>query len=140
MIGQFANGMIALMLAKFMLNDVPHLVYGNPGNPVSSTTEKIISRSGLKEYEYRWFPPPEEEAKPRRYASRRVKNISHYSVVMTRTDNTCTVRLYEFLEGWRRKLRATWTGFGKEECDRKFDEVCDAVKQAVLEEKTAMMR
>lgn len=143
MVQQVFNSMITLMLAKFVLNDLPHAVLGNPGNPsnpAGSMTFDIIARAGLKEYEYRWFPEPEEPTKPRVYAYTRSKTIGSYLIRMTRTDDACTIRLYEFLEGWKRKLRATWTGIGKEECDAKFEKVAETVRQVRYEHKTAMMR
>lgn len=142
-IQQFVGGMIKMMLAKFILNDMPHAVgissnpY-NPGNP--STTSDIIRRTELKEYEYKWFPPPEEEKPPRMHPYTRTRNVGTYSVVMTRTDDTCTIKLYEFLEGWKKKLVATWTGIGKVECDKKLEQVVDTVIQVRFEEKTALGR
>jgi len=54
---------------------------------------------------------------------------------MMRTDGSCTIKLYENLEGWKKKLRATWTGLEKVECDRKFEEVIETVVQVRFEEK-----
>jgi len=149
MIGQFVNGMLALMMTKFIMNDIPHSTGilhnpGNPGsssNPTGSTTLDIIRRAGLKEYEYQWFPPPEKEGKPRKGpSSTRTRNIGVYSIVMTRSDGSCTVKLYENLEGWKRKLKATWTGIERFECDRKFNEVVDTVIQVRFEEKMKIQR
>jgi len=140
MIQEVFGGMITLLMAKFMLNDVPHAVLGNPGNPSSSMTYDIITRSGLKEFEYKWFPSPEEERPGRMYPYTRTKQVGSYEVKMTRTDGTCTVKLYEFLEGWRKKLRATWTGMEKAECDSKFERVVEVVKQVRFERRTEMMR
>ena len=131
MISQFASGLITLMMAKLILNDMPHAMFGNPTS--SSMTSEIIARAGLKEHEEIWFPPPGEGKPKRAYPYRRVKNIGVYSVTMTRTNGSCMIRLFEFLEGWRQKLRATWTGYEKPECDRKFEEVCEAVKQVRAE-------
>lgn len=136
MIPQLASGFMTLLIAKFMLNDLPHAVLGNPGNPTnptSSMTYDIIARTGMKEYEYKYFPPPAEERPGRVYPYTRTKNIGPYSVVMTRSDGTCTIKLYEFLEGWRKKLRATWTGFEKPECEHKFEQVYEAAKQVRAE-------
>lgn len=148
MIQAFFSGMVTMMLAKFILNDVPHAVLGNPsslgnpGNPSdvsSSTTSAIISRTGMKEYEYTWFPPPAEERPGRIYPYRKKRDVSHYSIVMTRTNGACTIKLYENLEGWRQKLRATWTALDKPECDMKFEEIAGTIRQVVFEEKTALM-
>lgn len=140
MIQQFFGSMVTLMLAKFMLNDVPHAVFSNPGNPGSSETSDIVSRTGMSWYEYRYFPPSEVERVPRAYPYTRVKNIGHYSVQMTRTNGTCTIKLFEFLEGWKKNLRATWTGAGKPECDAKFEQVAETVKQVRAERVIEMRR
>ena len=140
MIGQVASGLITLMLAKFCLNDVPHALFSNPGNPSSSVTSDIIARTGMKEYEYRFFPGPVEPSKPRAYPYTRAKQIGPYEVRLTRTDGACTVKLYEFLEGWKKKLRATWSGLDKVECDRKFEEVCDVTRQVRAEHIIEMRR
>jgi len=112
---------------------------GNPGNPDGITSD-IISRAGLKEYEYRYFPPPEEETKPRVYAYTRRRTIGSYEVQLTRTDDSCSIKLYEYLPGWKKKLRATWTGIGEAECDRKFLEVVETVIQVRFEHKMALGR
>lgn len=138
--GQLASGFISLMLAKFILNDMPHAVLDNPSNPSSSMTSDIVARAGMKEYEYRYFPEPEEPRKPRVYPYTKVRRIGPYEVRMTRTDDTCTIKLYEYLEGWKRKLKATWTGIEKVECDRKFDEIAEVIRQVRFEHKTALMR
>lgn len=133
-----SSSMITLMLAKFILNDAPHAIglSPNPGNPdPGSTTGDIIRRAGLQEYEYHWFPTPEETRPARVYPYQRIRNIGVYSIVMTRTDGSCSVKLYENLEGWKRALRATWTGYGKDECARKFEEVIETVMQVRFEEK-----
>jgi len=129
------SGMV-MVFGMVMFNRV---IKGNPGNPDGITSD-IISRAGLKEYEYRYFPPPEEERKPRVYAYTRRRTIGSYEVRMTRTDDSCTIKLYEFLPGWKRKLRATWTGIGIAECDRKFLEVVETVIQVRFEHKTQLMR
>lgn len=139
---QLIGSMITLMLAKFILNDVPHAVLGNPGNPdnpTSSTTSEVISRTGMKEYEYRWFPPPAEERPGRVYPYMRKRDVGHYALIMTRTDGACTIKLYEYLEGWRQKLKATWSALDKPECDAKFEEITKTIRQVILEEKTALM-
>ena len=56
MIGQALNGMIALMFAKFVLNDVPHAagVLGNP-NPRSPTTLRHLKPAyDVQEGVYNW--------------------------------------------------------------------------------------
>ncbi|MBA7693612.1 hypothetical protein ES703_102199 [subsurface metagenome] len=136
--GMAFNGMMAILLANFCLNDIPHAV-GVLGNPGEMTPE-IISRAGLREYEYRYFPPTEEERKPRVYVYTRRRTIGSYEVQMTRTDDSCSIKLYEFLPGWKRKLRATWTGIGVAECDRKFLEVVETVIQVRFERKTGLLR
>jgi len=139
-IGQVAGGFITLMLAKFMLNDVPHIVFGNHGNPSGLETDTIITRTGMKEYEYRYFPPPDEERAPRAYPYKKTRHIGHYELVMTRTDSACMIKMYEFLEGWKKKLRATWSSLDKPECDAKFEEIADTIRQVIFETKTQMMR
>lgn len=140
-IGQLANGLIASMLIKLMLNDVPHAtMFGNP-DPVSpGTTSDIVSRTGMKEYEYKWFPPPPEERPRRVYPYTRTKNIGNYQLRMTRSDSTYTIKLLEFLEGWKSKLRATWSSLDKAECNAKFEQIADVIKQVRFEHKTALMR
>jgi len=114
---------------------------GNPGNPYSSETGDIIARARLKEYEYKWFPGGgEEERKHRVYPYTRTKEIGSYAIQIVRTDGTCTIKLYEYLSGWRKKLRATWTGFEKAECEIKFEQVCEVVRQVRFERKTQLMR
>jgi len=114
---------------------------GNPstGNP-GDTTETIISRAGLKEYEYKWFPEPEEEGKHRVYAYTRRRWVGSYEIVMFGTKDTCMIKMYEYLEGGKRRLQATWSGISKEECANKFEKVCEVVKQVRFEHKTALMR
>lgn len=48
MIQTFFNSMITLMMAKFMLNDVPHAVLGNPGNPISNAAYRAFARPLLR--------------------------------------------------------------------------------------------
>jgi len=134
------SGMLTLVMAKFMLNDVPHAVLRSPGNPTGSETSDIIARTGMKEFEYKWFPEPEEERPGRVYPYTRTKQIGSYEIRMTRTDSTCTIRLYEFLSGWRKKLRATWTGMEKAVCEAKFEKVASTIRQVRFEHKTQMMR
>lgn len=124
---------------KDEIKGLPEPHSGNPRNPDGITSD-IIFRAGLKEYEYRYFPPVEEERKPRLYAYTRRRTIGSYEVQMTRTDGSCSIKLYEFLPGWKRKLRATWTGIGVAECDRKFLEVVETVIQVRFEHKTQLMR
>lgn len=136
------NSAISGMVMAFgmvMFNRVLTHNPGNPDNPGEMTPE-IISRAGLKEYEHRYFPPPEEEGKPRVYAYTRRRTIGTYEIQMTRTDDSCMIRLYEFLPGWKKKLRATWSGLGTAECDLKFLEVAETVIQVRFEHKTQLMR
>lgn len=106
--------------------------------PLTPEVESIIARTGMREY----VPPPsqysraEESRKKRREpASVRTRNIGHFSIMESRTNGTGIIRLYENLEGWKRKLRAIWSGFGKFECDKKFDEIVEAVIQVRFEHK-----
>jgi len=134
--------MIAVLVAKFIVNDLPHaagLTASNP-NTTGDMTSDIIARAGLKEYEYRWFPAPEEERKPRVYPFAKTRNIGTYSIVMRRTDGSCTVRLYEFLEGGKKVLRGTWTGLEVHDCERKFAEVIDTVIQVRFEHKVKIQK
>jgi len=133
------NSAISGMVMVFGMLMFNRVIKHNPGNPDGITSD-IIERAGLKEYEYRYFPPPEEERKPRVYAYTRRRTIGSYEVRMTRTDDSCMIKLYEFLPGWKRKLRATWTGIGIPECDRKFLEVVETVIQVRFEHKTRLMR
>jgi len=90
-----------------------------------------------------YLPPPtssfsnvdETRKKRRGPVSTRTRNVGHYSIVMTRTDGTCMIKLYENLEGWRRKLRAIWSGFDVYECGKKFEQVVEAVIQVRFEYK-----
>lgn len=127
-------GAMVVALGMMVLNRA----LGSSSNP--GTTEDIIARAGLKEYEYRYFPPPEEERKPRVYLYTRRKTIGPYEIVLTATDEACMIKLYEYLEGWRRKLRATWSGLGRAECDRKFEEVSETIRQVRFERRTALGR
>ena len=140
----FSSAISAMVMAfgMLMFNKVIKSNPGNPGNPGNpdGITSEVISRAGLKPYEYKYFPPPEEESKPRVYAYTRRRTIGSYEVQMTRTDDSCSIKLYEFLPGWKKKLRATWTGIGKGECDKKFLEVVEAVVQVRFEHKTALGR
>ena len=135
--GSAITGMV-MAFGMMMFNRVLEHNPGNPGNP-SIAVHEIISRAGLKPYEYKWFPEPEEK-KPRVYPYRRAKEIGSYSVVMTRTDDACTIKLYEFLPGWKKKLRATWSGMGEVVCDKKFEEVCGVVRQVRFEERGVMRK
>ena len=94
------SGMLTLVMAKFMLNYVPHTVLRSPGNPTGSETSDIIARTGMKEFEYKWFPEPEEERPGRVYPYTRTKQIGSYEIRMTRTDSTHnkTVRVLIRLE------------------------------------------
>lgn len=133
------NGVVGAMVIAFGAMMLSKALGSGSGNPGVMTPE-IIARAGLKEYEYRWFPEPEEEVKPRVYPYTRRKAIGSYLVVMTRTDEACAIKLYEYLEKGKRKLRATWTGLGEAECDRKFEEVCEVIRQVRFEHKTALGR
>ncbi len=141
---QVANSFLTIMLVKFMLNDVPHAVglSGNPERSSGSMTSDIIRRAGMSEFEERHFPTKgvESERKLRGPVFTKSKQVGQYEIRMTRTNGTCTVKLYEFLEGWRRKLRATWSGFSRPECDTKFVQVTEAVKQIRFEHKTRLLR
>lgn len=133
------GSVIGAMVIAFGIVMFSRVIGGNPGNPGVMTGD-IIARAGLKEYEYRWFPAPEEERIPRMYAYARRKWVGAYEIVMTRTDDACMIRLYEHLERGRRRLQATWSGMGKEECSRKFEEVVNVIAQVRFEQKTALMR
>ncbi len=140
-----AIGGMVMVFGMMMFNKV---IKPNPGNPGHSSNPgnpgemapEIITRAGLKWYEYKYFPPSEEERKPRAYAYTRRRTIGSFEVQMTRTDDSCSIKLYEFLPGWKKKLRATWTGIGIAECDKKFLEVVDTVVQVRFEHKTQLMR
>ncbi len=132
------SGMV-MVFGMVMFNRVISHNPGNPGNPGDMASE-IISRAGLKEYEYRYFPPTEEERKPRVYAYTRRRTVGSYEIQMTKTDDSCTIKLYEFLPGWKKKLKATWSGIGVPECDKKFLEVVETVIQVRFEHKTGLMR
>jgi len=101
----------------------------------SPATYKIINRTAMKPYEFHWFPPQPEPHRKRPLAPYKMtKNFAHYSLVMTRTMTTCNIKLYEFIEGWNKKLRATWsgpalTGTDRYECDRKFEEIANAIRE-----------
>jgi len=137
----FSSAITGMVMAfgMVMFNRVTKHNPGNPGNPGEMAPD-IISRAGMKEYEYRYFPPTEEEGKPRVYAYTRRRTIGSFEVQMTRTDDSCMIKLYEFLPGWKKKLRATWTGIGVAECDKKFLEVVETVIQVRFEHKTALGR
>lgn len=139
MIGTAFNGLISLLLAKFILNDIPHSLKlsGNPGSP---QIEEIIYRAGLKEFEPTFFPIVAEERPSRVFPYTRTRNVSVYTIYMTGTDGSCTIKLYENLPGWKRKLRATWSGIGKVECNRKFEEISETIRQVIYEYKTSLMR
>ena len=142
MIQPLFNAMITIMMAKFLLNDVPHaagFMFSNPSNPGSSTSD-IIARTGMKEYEYHYFPEPEVSSKSRAYMYTRTKQIGQYEIRLTRTKSACSIKLYEFLEGWKKKLRATWTGLDMAECNTKFEQIAGVVRQARFEQKSAMKR
>lgn len=130
MIQEVVNFMTTVLMAKFMLNDVPHAVFGNPGS--SSATSDIIARASMKEYEYRYFPESEEEPKHRVYPYTRTKEIGPYVIKMTRTDGSGMIKLYEYLEGWRKKLRATWSGLDKVECETKFEQIASVVRHLLV--------
>lgn len=132
------NSIVGGLAVAFMLLVVDRAIGGSNPNP--GTTEEVIARAGLKEYEYRYFPEPEEERKPRVYPYTRRASVGAYEIVMTATDGACTIKLYEYLEGMRRKLRATWSGLSREECDAKFREVVGVVHQVRFEHMTALMR
>ena len=145
MIEQLTNGLIALMLAKFMMNDAPHALFSNPrgSNPgTSSETDEIIRRSGLGYYTPPKFIPSEREPTRHRKPplSVRSKNIGTYQVRMELRKDSCSVKLYEFLAGGITKTRGTWSGMSKAECESKFDQVVEVVKQVRFEEKTKLMR
>lgn len=131
------NGVIGAMVIAFGVMMVSKALGSNPGNPGVMTPE-IIARAGLKEYEYKWFPEPEEGVKPRVHIYTRRKYIGSYEVVLTSTDETCTLKLYEYLEDGKRKLRATWTGIGRAECARKFEQVVEVTRQVRFEQRTAL--
>ncbi len=134
------NGMLTIMLAKFMMNDVPHAmgVYDNPSGSGGSGISEIVSRTGMKWYEPTYFPPTTGEGKPRQSQYRQARQIGQYEIVMTRTGDNCTIKVYEFLEGWKKKLRATWTGIGRESCKNKFEQIALVIRQVRFEEKTRM--
>ena len=152
MIGQLTSGLITLMLAKFMLNDMPHAVLGNPGmgNPrdfspgTRAETDKIIQRAGLGYYMPPKFFPAERETEPTRRRkpplSTRIKNVGSYQVRMELRKDSCSIKLYEFLYGGTTKTRGTWTGMSKPECEAKFNQVVDVINQVRFEEKTQLMR
>lgn len=113
---------------------------GNPGHSI----EDIISRAGMQPYEYHWFPAPEEEEEPspRKPVYKRTKIVNSFVVVMTRKKDTCMIKLYEYLEGWKKKLRATWSGSGLDvaACDDKFVHIVETVRQAEAERKAALRK
>ena len=95
MLHQALNGMITVMLTKFLLNDVPHAagLLGNPSsssNPgvLSAETATIMARARLEEYK----PPPSgvftkrDESLTRRKRKPpthvRTKNVWIYRIVM----------------------------------------------------------
>lgn len=147
------NSMIAVLLARFMLNDVPHAagLLGNPGNPGNPSnpstfggeTERIMVRAGLGEY----IPPPfgvfieRDEGITRRKrrppASVRTRDVWIYRIVMERRDSRCRIKLYEYVSGRGDKLRAVWSGEGPY-CDVKFEEVSKAVREVEFEYKQRM--
>ncbi len=139
MIQTALNAMLTVLMAKFLLNDVPHAV-GLTHNPGSSATDDIIMRGRLKEYESRFFPSTGKESVPKIVPFERTVNISTYAIVMTRKKGSCKIKLYENLEGWNRKLRATWSGLDVYECDRKFEELVDITKQVVAEHRAVVRR
>lgn len=140
MIAGLANGMLALLLVKLCFNDMFHVAgftgKDNPGP--RPELDDIIRRSGMQEFEYTWFPPSEEVPKRRVYPYTRQRDVNQYSIVLTRTASACTIKLYENLEGWKRKLRATWTGVEKTECDRKFEQITETVRQVIFEHKAGL--
>ncbi len=143
MIVSAVSGLITAAVMAFMMVAFYKVVGGNPGNPGNpgnSETSDIIARAGMRKHEYRWYPDPEEPARPRVHPYTRTKEIGSYVIRMTRTDGTCMIRLYEFLEGWKKKLIATWSGWEKTECDRKFEEVTEIIRQVRFEHKTQMLR
>lgn len=138
MIQEVVDAMTYILLAKFILNDIPHAMTGGGGS--SSEVSAIIARTGMKEYEYRYFPEPEEEPKHRVYPYTRTRVIGPYEIKMTRTDSACMVKLYEYLEGWKKKLRATWSGLDVGECVNKFEQIASTTRQVRAEQKSALRR
>ena len=115
---------------------------GNPGNPSTEAVD-IVGRARLKWYE----PPPgwaygeREEGKMRKPpTSARTKTIGSYVIKSERRGEDCSIKLYENLEGWKTKLRGTWTGSYGFECDKKFREVEEAVRQVRFERRTQLRR
>ncbi len=147
MIQSVFSSMITILLARFMLNDVPHAagLIGNPGNPRSfgGETERIMVKAGLGEY----IPPPfgvfteRDESTIRRKrkppASVRTRDVWIYRIVMERRDGRCRIKLYEYVSGRGDKLRAVWSGEGPY-CDVKFEEITKAIRQVEFEYKQRM--
>ena len=109
-------------------------------DPISPQMGDIIRRAGLQEYEYRYFPPSVSERPHRVYPYMRTREINVYTIQMTRTVGACQIKVYENLAGGRRKLRATWSGMEKAECEKKFEAISETVRQVVFEYKTDMVR
>lgn len=146
------NGMIAVLMTKFMLNDVPHSLwayeegYLSPWVTVTTEAHDIISRSGLRLHTKPYIPPrpEEEEVKPRKRrvpVSRKVREVGTYSAVMDHwAGDTYSVKLYQNLPGWRKRLLATKTGLEYYEARSWFDKVVENTIQVQYEYRTALER
>lgn len=105
MIQEFANGMITLMLAKFIVNDMPHAVGLLTGsNPDHSYIDAICARCGLPPYSLRrealpffwwitsnmvdlWLDPSWKDGKVCWYCRHELYEIRVFGVIQTRKWN-----------------------------------------------------
>jgi len=111
-------------------------------NPDGMTGD-IVARSGLIPYELHPMVPgieKEEAAKKRLPVSVRSKPVGVYEVIAKRWKESCSVKLYENLPGWKKKLRAYRSVDRVGECDALFERTVEAVKQVRFEYKTALGR
>lgn len=107
--------------------------------PYLKDHQLIIKKAGLGTYR----PPPpsvfeEREEKPttpqKPPLSTRDVEVGPYVIHVERRPTTCSLKLYENLEGWQRKLRGTWSG-EPGACDNKVEQVRTVINEVRAERK-----
>lgn len=107
--------------------------------PSDEEVAAVINASGLRPFKPMFFPEATETTYEGPSRSRRAPDaqrqqwIGPYFVYMERRGENSQIKLslYDFKEG-SLKLKATWSGFGRIETDRQYNNVVDYAKAAIL--------
>jgi len=128
------------LLGLGILTFVGFLAYQQTQYSNEDEVNEILARAGLARYrpvsgkrgsESKLGPGP---------ATTATHEVGPFEIVWKQRAESCVIRLYENLAGWRRKLRGQWSGNNPAECLKKFNQVVEVTRETRAQKKLEQIK